>query len=224
MDSYLTTHPGTKTINGDEVAKLLILPPLRDRSEFGQLLESLGFRVGAEVGVQRGLFSLETLRNWKSCSKFYLIDPWRHQENYDDVANVDDETHEEYMLQTKKRLATYKEKLVFLRMFSSAATEHIADGGLDYVYIDARHDYESVMADLERFLPKVRKGGILAGHDFVDNDFVLSQGDDWSLGPSGRRDDNKAVKSAVLDFVRKYDKQVIVCYAEGSYPSWYFRV
>ena len=39
------------------------------------------------------------------------------------------------------------------------------------MYIDARHDYESVKEDLEHWLPKVKLGGIVAGHDYVDGDF-----------------------------------------------------
>jgi predicted O-methyltransferase YrrM len=40
-----------------------------------------------------------------------------------------------------------------------------ADGSLDMVYIDACHRYDDVLSDLERWWPKVKPGGILAGHD-----------------------------------------------------------
>jgi predicted O-methyltransferase YrrM len=43
-----------------------------------------------------------------------------------------------------------------------------ADGSLDWVFIDADHAYESVVKDLDAWLPKVRKGGIIAGHDFAE--------------------------------------------------------
>lgn len=43
----------------------------------------------------------------------------------------------------------------------------IADGSLDFVYIDANHEYEFVRSDIQTWLPKVRKGGILSGHDFI---------------------------------------------------------
>ena len=36
---------------------------------------------------------------------------------------------------------------------------------LDFVYIDASHSYESVKEDMENYWTKVRKGGLLAGHD-----------------------------------------------------------
>jgi predicted O-methyltransferase YrrM len=41
-------------------------------------------------------------------------------------------------------------------------------GSFDFVYIDARHDYASALEDIRDWWPKVRRGGILAGHDYVD--------------------------------------------------------
>lgn len=40
------------------------------------------------------------------------------------------------------------------------------DNSLDFVFIDAGHEYESVRMDIEKWLPKLKKGGIIAGHDF----------------------------------------------------------
>jgi predicted O-methyltransferase YrrM len=47
------------------------------------------------------------------------------------------------------------------------AARHYEDLSLDMVFIDADHSYESVRNDIAAWLPKVRLGGILAGHDFT---------------------------------------------------------
>jgi hypothetical protein len=52
------------------------------RNSIGTILEAEGFAVGAELGVQRGLFARDTLQNWPSAKKYYLVDAWRHMENY----------------------------------------------------------------------------------------------------------------------------------------------
>ena len=49
---------------------------------------------------------------------------------------------------------------------SVEASKDFKDGSLDLVYIDAAHDYESVKQDILTWLPKIKKGGFIAGHDY----------------------------------------------------------
>jgi hypothetical protein len=51
-------------------------------------------------------------------------------------------------------------------MLSAEAATMFENGSLDFVYLDADHCFESVWQDLSVWYPKVRIGGILAGHDF----------------------------------------------------------
>ncbi len=37
---------------------------------------------------------------------------------------------------------------------------------IDFCFIDGSHEYEDVKKDILAYLPKVKKGGILAGHDY----------------------------------------------------------
>jgi predicted O-methyltransferase YrrM len=76
------------------------------------------------------------------------------------------------------------------------ALEAVKDGSLDLVYVDGDHRYEAVLADFKGWLPKLRAGGVMAGHDwsfkdvqkalaevFVGKESVLFQGDSWALIP-----------------------------------------
>lgn len=54
-----------------------------------------------------------------------------------------------------------------VRRTSVDAAVLFADGSLDFVFLDAAHDTPSVMADLRAWWPKIRLGGILAGHDLA---------------------------------------------------------
>lgn len=47
------------------------------------------------------------------------------------------------------------------------AASHFEDKSLDFVFLDADHVYESISKDIEAWLPKIKPGGILAGHDYV---------------------------------------------------------
>jgi len=52
---------------------------------------------------------------------------------------------------------------------SVAAADFFADGSLAWVHIDARHDYDSVVADINAWAPKVMVGGWLSGDDYQDD-------------------------------------------------------
>ncbi len=56
--------------------------------------------------------------------------------------------------------------LELLEMDSVEAANILKDGILDLAFIDADHSYESVVGDIIAWLPKVRSGGILCGHDY----------------------------------------------------------
>lgn len=59
----------------------------------------------------------------------------------------------------------------YLRMTSIQASEYFEDESLDFVYIDAIHDYEHVKEDIKVWLPKVKKGGVLCGDDYKPKRF-----------------------------------------------------
>lgn len=55
-----------------------------------------------------------------------------------------------------------------LKMTSIEASKKFEDESVDFVFIDASHEYEDIKSDIHAWMPKVKKGGIIAGHDYED--------------------------------------------------------
>jgi Methyltransferase domain len=154
----------------------------------------LGFKGSAvELGVKQGGFAEEVLTAWPGVSNYYLVDPWVHQADYADIANVPDSQHNEFMAEALARTARFGTKVHTVRKFSFDAAADFADCSLDFVYVDAVHDYEGALRDILDWWPKLKPGGILSGHDYFDQIHVV--------GVFG-------VKSAADRFAAAVDRQV----------------
>jgi hypothetical protein len=143
------------------------------RDELPAVLNARGLTgIGVEVGVRRGTYSHLLLWNWKG-AKLISIDPWLEDapDAYVDKSNVTQSNHERLYEDTRRRLAPFGSRSEIWRLTSLRGAERLAERAVDFVYIDARHDYESVLEDLHAWFPKVRSGGILSGHDYVTGRF-----------------------------------------------------
>jgi hypothetical protein len=184
------------------------------RDELPALLNARGLlERGAEIGVKQGRYSDELLSNWRG-GELISIDPWlsADPDEYVDRSNVSQDRFDEFHEETRKRLAGYGARSTIWRLTSVEAAAKVPDHSLDFVYIDARHDYDSVKEDVEAWCSKVRPGGIMAGHDYVDGD--LPEGEFY-------------VKSAVDEFFG--DREIPVHGTEGpsaveSFPTWIVEV
>lgn len=146
------------------------LEEVAKREDLPRLLNSLGLRgCGAEVGVQQGVFSAHILRHWTG-RLLVSVDPWTEDDTdaYRDAANVTQSTHEAFLAQTRRRLGAFGRRSAIWRMTSREGSTLLTGSSLDFVYLDGRHDEASVTEDLELWWDKVRPGGVIAGHDYLD--------------------------------------------------------
>lgn len=145
-------------------------PVLRSRDDFPLWLNILNLRgEGAEIGTQRASFSSFLLSHWGG-RRLHSIDPWRNFDTgeYVDTANVAGDIQEANFRTAGDRLRPFGERSSIHRKTSTEAAPSFPDGSLDFVYIDAQHHYEAVVEDIETWFPKVRVGGVVAGHDYLD--------------------------------------------------------
>lgn len=198
------------------------IPPIQTRNDLAAFLESEGFAVGVELGVQTGRFAAHTLQKWPSCKRYYLVDLWAQQENYADIANVAQSEQEAILKTAQASLQPWADKLVWLRNLTTKAVAQVMED-VSYVYVDARHDYCGVLEDIKAWWPKIQPGGIMAGHDFMSqSDLAKISSQDWSLCGDGSVN-NGAVVGAVNDFFSKLNLQVVITYHEQSFNTWIVR-
>lgn len=130
-----------------------------DRQTVDELFAELEFNYGAEIGVCKGQHARTLLRLNKSLN-IILVDPWCS------YGRLSQEKAELRYAKCLESLAPYEDRIKYMRMNSMDAVQEIKDGSLDFVYIDGLHEFDPVMMDIIRWSPKVRKGGIIAGHDY----------------------------------------------------------
>lgn len=134
-----------------------------------------GYRHGAELGVSTGIFSKQMFFRVENLSMI-CVDRWDEQPEYE---GREDEGRETFLYKhgwnhqdkLEKFLAwrdqyNLKDKLSIWRMDSVKAAEKVENESLDFVFIDADHSYEGCLADIQAWTPKVRHGGMIAGHDY----------------------------------------------------------
>ncbi len=119
---------------------------------------------GVEIGVQKGINSSNILY-MLNIRNLYLVDIWSNLEHY---------------LIVLDKFRNYK-KVIIIKNTSINASREIANNSLDFIYIDANHKYRQVYNDLDYWFPKIKKKGIISGHDIFSHLEVLRAVKDWCI-------------------------------------------
>lgn len=139
-----------------------------DRPNLALWFNEWGFKEGVEVGTYRGQFAEVLL---KSNPNLHLtcVDPWTPYEGYNEHQGKF-RAMNKYYEDAKARLKPYN--CTLMREYSALAAEQIEDESLDFVYIDGNHTLPYVIQDLYSWEPKIKKGGVLCGHDYLRFDWL----------------------------------------------------
>lgn len=120
--------------------------------------------IGVEIGVERGLGSDWLLSNL-SFKKLYGIDPYLPYSD-PDVHHSNDENQAESNKQAALQLLAKYSNFELIQKTSDDAVTQFEDSSIDFIFIDGQHTYEQCKKDILNYYPKVKTGGLFAGHDF----------------------------------------------------------
>lgn len=146
--------------------------PNTDRNILANLFRSLQFKLGAEIGVERGIYS-QIIAESNPGLKLYAIDAWEAYQGYRD--HTTQQKLDGIFSEAQDRLSLYP-NVEMIREFSMEAVDDFEDESLDFVYIDANHEFQNVVNDICEWQTKVKVGGIIAGHDYIkrkDNGYLM---------------------------------------------------
>jgi 23S rRNA U2552 (ribose-2'-O)-methylase RlmE/FtsJ len=136
------------------------LKPLANRFDLLDLMPKNA--VVAELGVDKGAFSHEILTRTQP-ERLHLIDVWNTERYHQGLKN-------EVQIKFEKQIAS---KQVILNLgLSTDVVNDFPDNYFDWIYIDTEHSYKVTKAELEKYAVKMKSGGIIAGHDYINGIWV----------------------------------------------------
>ena len=151
---------------------------------------------GAEVGVWKGTMSYNLLRMIPTLT-LYMIDRWtsysKEEQERDGISEqrlYEDKVFKAAMKQALKRAQPFGKRAVPMVMESRQACESFEDNSLDFVFVDGDHSYEGVKEDIDIWLPKIKTGGYICGHDY-DSRPGVRQAVDEAFGTAVKADANR---------------------------------
>jgi predicted O-methyltransferase YrrM len=119
-----------------------------------------------EVGVWKGMsaayMAVEIINSGKNI-KFDCVDTWGYLDSQKEIPETMFEGLYETFLQN---IDPVKHIITPIKDLSWDGAKHYEDNSLDFVFIDASHDYDRVKKDVEAWYNKVKEGGIISGHDY----------------------------------------------------------
>lgn len=107
--------------------------------------------VGVEIGVDKADTTLCLLKNCTKMKHLYAVDPYFKRDGRCQIV--------------EKKLGSYS-NCTFLRLTSDDAVTQVPDK-IDFVFVDGDHSFLAVLSDLTNYVPKLKSGGLLTGHDWT---------------------------------------------------------
>lgn len=120
---------------------------------------------GVEVGVAYGSMVIAICERISNL-KITAIDPYIPYDVEDSMSRTIEEQNAIFNFTNKRLKNRFPERVRLIRDYGMNAVKNFQDNELDFVFIDACHQYEAVYEDIRAWWPKIKTGGFLSGHDF----------------------------------------------------------
>lgn len=157
------------------IPKILTEAITRDRLNISSYIKNINNAKVCEVGVRFGnYFKLILTENVEIA---VAVDPWRLFESQEcDPEATYTQQDLDIQYETFKTRYAGDARVTIERTTSLDAAAHYENEYFDFIYIDGNHTYKHCKNDLNVWWGKVKRGGILSGHDYINiRDFGVIQ-------------------------------------------------
>jgi predicted O-methyltransferase YrrM len=166
--------------------------PPSQQEGLAKLCQWANDRGASDKAVEIGAYSGEgTEVIAKYFKEVLAVDPWLNGYDINDVASQ--QCPMKFVFKAFQERTKDLGNVSFKRGKSLDAVEFVRNESVDLIYVDGDHRYEAVLADIQGWKPKLRKGGVMAGHDWSfkavqkalsetlgGDDYFFFQGDSWA--------------------------------------------
>jgi predicted O-methyltransferase YrrM len=118
--------------------------------------------VGSWKGMSACYMAVEIINSGKNI-KFDCVDTWDYVESSSEIEKSEFDNLFEVF---NSNIEPVKDVINIIKSLSWDGAKNYEDNSLDFIFIDAGHDYESVTKDITNWFPKLKIGGLIAGHDY----------------------------------------------------------
>lgn len=127
-----------------------------------RLIKENDLKIGVEIGVKRGQNIAKIL---KECPDFVMhaVDCWDPKLQYINWGKGAQIVNEKFF---NKIWHAHPKNIVKHKGYSVPVSAEFENESLDLVFIDGDHEYEGCRDDINAWLPKLKTGGFMAGHDY----------------------------------------------------------
>ena len=140
------------------------------------LIDTYKLNVGVEVGVMQGR-NIDRILRSRTHFKFYGVDPWVLTSEY---AHWNKKMISKHEAEAKTVDEKYGRRCELIKAFSVEGAKQFDPSSIDLVFIDGAHTYDAVRQDIDAWLPKLKPGGIISGHDYRNRTVYQRKGHDFS--------------------------------------------
>lgn len=124
--------------------------------------------VGSWKGRSASFMAVEIYNSkCKDIIKFDCVDTWKGSIEHQDMDIIKEDSLYKTFLENIQPVIDIINPI---RKTSLEASQMYEDNTLDFVFLDASHEYSDVIDDIKSWLPKIKNNGILAGHDYGRGD------------------------------------------------------